>query len=404
MGNQANKEIKGEGINAPELEAFKVFYAEMYSYEHNYKQKPYNDNEYNRIDEMADRLKMKIKREFRDEHKFADIEIDRAYHKRYIGSYLEYGDRALKNRSFPEPSYFVDQSCGFRYFSGDTSWEILPEKDPNQNFLYVLFFPFKLRNIETLFLFRFLDYQNIIYHDDFTEFLVLHLIEWESDGLISDKVIRLVKSWIKKEVSLENASSKSTTKITPTERKILFLTANPRDEQPLRLEGELRKVLDTLNGATHKKNFDSKIEPAVRIDIITKAMQTQNPEIVHFSGHGCIEGLAVEDYSGYSNLFPTEGLNRLFRLFRETTKCVILNACDSKELAKTISKHGIHVVGMNDEIGDEAARKFAVGFYQSLGEGNSYEFAFEMGMVHISNEYNDANTPELWFNGKRIRN
>jgi len=59
---------------------------------------------------------------------------------------------------------------------------------------------------------------------------------------------------------------------------------------------------------------------------------------------------------------------------------------------------------MNDEIGDEAARKFVVGFYQSLGEGNTYEFAFEVGMIHISNEYDDANIPELWFNGKRIKN
>jgi len=100
-------------------------------------------------------------------------------------------------------------------------------------------------------------------------------------------------------------------------RKILFLTANPIDEEPLRLEGELRKVLDTLNGATHKMNFDNKIEPAVRIDTITRTMETQKPEIVHFSGHGCIEGLTVEDYSGYSDLFPIEGLDRLFRLFNE---------------------------------------------------------------------------------------
>lgn len=199
-------------------------------------------------------------------------------------------------------------------------------------------------------------------------------------------------------------SQQPTTEIPPTKTKILFLTANPRDEQSLRLEGELRKVLDVLDGATHKNSLDYKIEPAVRIDIITKAMQTQKPEIVHFSGHGCIEGLAVEDDSGYSDLFPVEGLDRLFRLFKETTKCVILNACDSKDLAKTISKHGIHVIGMNDEIGDEAARKFAVGFYQSLGEGKDYEFAFEIGMVHISNEYDDANIPELWFNGGRIKN
>jgi|GEM_PF-1395329 len=193
------------------------------------------------------------------------------------------------------------------------------------------------------------------------------------------------------------------TEITPTKTKILFLTANPRDEVHLGLEREVRKVMNTLNGATNRHDFELISEPAVGIPDIIKAMQ-RKPEIVHFSGHGNIEGLAVENDSGDSDLFPIAGLDRMFNSFKKTTKCVILNACDSKKLAETISKHGIHVVGMNDEIGDEAARKFSIGFYQGLGLGNTYELAFEMGMIHISNEYDDANTPELWFNGERIKN
>jgi len=412
MSDQTNQQIEGEGINAPELEAFEIFRAEMYSYEHDYKQKAYNENEYNKIDEIADRLKMKIKSKFRNEHKFADIEIDRAYHKRYIGSYLDHQDKALKNRSFPEPSYFVDQSCGFRYFDADTSWEILPEKDPNQNFLYVLFFPFKLRNIETLFLFRFLDHQNTIYHGDFIEFLKLHLIEWKSDGLIGDKVVRLVNSWIEKEVNSENTKSKSMAEIIPTKIKILFLTANPiiinsQNEQTplLRIAEECRKVKDGLEAATNRDDFELISESAVRVRTMTKAMQKEEPQIVHFSGHGTkTKGIAVENESGKVTLFPTEGLDRLFKLFKDTVKCVVLNACHSSVQAEAISKHGIYVVGMNDEIGDKAATSFAVGFYQSLGEGKDYKFAFEIAMVNISSHLNYADKPELWLNGKRIKN
>jgi len=230
----------------------------------------------------------------------------------------------------------------------------------------------------------------IVHFGNYLDEILVHL------KVLEVEIYQLVR---KEQQRQDNAVETASTKT-----KILFLTANPRDQQSLRLEGELRKVLDTLSGATYKNSLDYKIEPAVRIDIITKAMQTEKPEIVHFSGHGCVEGLAVEDDSGYSDLFPIEGLDKMFGLFKKTIKCVILNACDSKELAKIISKHGIHVVGMNDEIGDEAARKFAVGFYQGLGEGNTYEFAFKMGMIHISNEYDDANTPELWFNGERIKN
>ncbi len=236
-----------------------------------------------------------------------------------------------------------------------------------------------------------------------TDKIIEDVERWKTN--ISSRFFMKFKQFVKPkliELSVKQ-SQQPTTEITSTKTKILFLTANPKDEVQLGLAREIRKVMNTLNGATNRHDFELISEPAVGIPDITKAMQ-RKPEIVHFSGHGNIEGLAVEDDSGYSDLFPVEGLDRLFRLFKETTKCVILNACDSKELAKTISKHGIHVIGMNDEIGDEAARKFAVGFYQSLGEENTYEFAFEVGMIHISNEYDDANTPELWFNGKRIKN
>ncbi|MBK8567358.1 MAG: hypothetical protein IPN76_29575 [Saprospiraceae bacterium] len=79
-----------------------------------------------------------------------------------------------------------------------------------------------------------------------------------------------------------------------------------------------------------------------------------------------------------------------------------MNACYSRIQAQEISAHGIYVIGMNKAIGDKAAIDFAVGFYQSLGEGNTFEFAYEIAMVNISPNLTDANTPEIWFNGNKI--
>ena len=190
---------------------------------------------------------------------------------------------------------------------------------------------------------------------------------------------------------------------TPTKRKILFLTANPQDTGQLNLGVELRKVKDGLSMASRRDDFDLESESAVRISTITRAMQVQRPEIVHFSGHGTgIEGIVVENDAGESELFPTAGLDRLFRLFKKDVKCVLLNACYSKEQAEAISQHGIHVVGMNTAVGDKAAIDFSVGFYQSIGEGNDFSFAFEIAMVNISTNIHNANTPELWLNGEKI--
>ncbi len=188
-----------------------------------------------------------------------------------------------------------------------------------------------------------------------------------------------------------------------TIRKILFLTANPRDTSQLRLGDELRKVKDGLAAATQRADFDLESEPAVQIPTITKAMLKQKPEIVHFSGHGGKErGLAVQDDNGDLVLFPTAGLDRLFKMFKDTVKCVVLNACYASEQAEVISKHGIYVVGMNDKVGDKAATNFSVGFYQSLGEGTDYEFAFNMAMVNIAADLKYADTPELWYNGEKL--
>jgi hypothetical protein len=192
---------------------------------------------------------------------------------------------------------------------------------------------------------------------------------------------------------------------TPTAeiRKILFLSANPKDQVNLRLGEELRKVKDGLEASTQRDKFDLVSEPAVRIATITKAMQKHKPEIVHFSGHGeGITGLVVENDAGQTVLFPNIGLDRLFKLFKKQVKCVVLNACYSKEQAGIISKHGIYVVGMNKDIADKAAIDFSVGFYQSIGEGNDYEFAYEIAMVNVSSNLRDADAPELWKDGEKI--
>lgn len=186
-------------------------------------------------------------------------------------------------------------------------------------------------------------------------------------------------------------------------RTILFMKANPQDTVPLNLDAELRKVKNALESSTNRDQFELITEEAVQIHTITKALQKHKPDIVHFSGHGEGEnGLAVENAAGNVEMFPTEGLNRLFKLFKKTTQCVVLNACYASEQAKVISNHGIYVTGMNDTVKDKAAGDFSLGFYQSLFEGNDYQFAFEIAMINISVNLTDANTPELWYEGKII--
>jgi hypothetical protein len=86
-----------------------------------------------------------------------------------------------------------------------------------------------------------------------------------------------------------------------------------------------------------------------------------------------------EDETGIAEPVPTKALAELFALCVGHVECVVLNACFTEDQANAISQHIPIVVGMRKEIGDAAAVKFAIGFYDALGAGRTYEDAFKFG-------------------------
>ncbi|MEO0934778.1 MAG: CHAT domain-containing protein, partial [Cyanobacteria bacterium J06641_2] len=89
--------------------------------------------------------------------------------------------------------------------------------------------------------------------------------------------------------------------------------------------------------------------------------------------------LLLGDENGNLKLVDTEALVTLFELFSTTIECVVLNACYSEVQASAIAKYIPYVIGMNQAIGDKAAIKFAMGFYNAIGAGESVEFAYKLG-------------------------
>ena len=162
-------------------------------------------------------------------------------------------------------------------------------------------------------------------------------------------------------------------------KKILILSANPKDTSPLRLAEEVREIQAGLERAKKREQFEIISRLAMRPEDLQRTLLDYEPEIIHFSGHGNGDrGLVLENNSGESQLVSAKSLAGLFKLF-QNIECVVLNACYSEVQAKAISEHINCVVGMKQEIGDKAAIKFAVGFYDALGAGRAYNDAFEFG-------------------------
>ncbi|HHP7243818.1 MAG TPA: SAVED domain-containing protein, partial [Elainellaceae cyanobacterium] len=171
-------------------------------------------------------------------------------------------------------------------------------------------------------------------------------------------------------------------------KKILIIAANPEAEKygRLSLDKEIREIRDVLRSAQQRNQFELAFpQVAATYQDLQTSILNENPQIVHICGHGTGEkGLMVSDQAGRAKLVDAEALSRLFKLFADYVECIVLNACYSSEQAEAICQHIEYVIGMKQPIGDRSAREFAFGFYSALGNGRSYEFAYDFGCSSIS--------------------
>lgn len=185
--------------------------------------------------------------------------------------------------------------------------------------------------------------------------------------------------------------------------KILFLSANPISTPRLRVDAELNRVDEAFKSSKLRDRFDLENKGSVRLDTFSTLILENNPEIIHFSGHADKQGILLEDKDGQTHVLANNALDAIFKLFKDKVKCVVLNSCYSENQAEIISKHGIYVVGMNDEINDDIAINFSIGFYLGIVNGKDSVFSYNFAKTKILTEHaSSASIPVLWYNGKKI--
>jgi hypothetical protein len=168
-------------------------------------------------------------------------------------------------------------------------------------------------------------------------------------------------------------------------KKILILSANPKGTGRLRLDEEVREIEEGLKRAKLRDQFDIMSKFAIRYQDLRRALLEFEPHIVHFTGHGTKKGLMVENELGLAVPISSKALSGLFELCTGHIECVILNACYSEPQAEAINRHIKHVFGMKRKIRERASTEFAVGIFDALGAGKSYEEAFKFGCNAILN-------------------
>jgi len=168
--------------------------------------------------------------------------------------------------------------------------------------------------------------------------------------------------------------------------KILFLAANPHGTSELQLDKEAKKIEDGLERSKLRDQFMLVTKWAVDSETLRRAMLKEQPDIVHFSGHGEGQaGLVLVGQDGEPKPATADALAGLFEIFRNV-KCVLLNACYAEVQAKAIVQYIDCVIGMERAVRDDAAIAFSTGFYDGLGYGLSIEDAFKLGRNAIQFE------------------
>lgn len=168
----------------------------------------------------------------------------------------------------------------------------------------------------------------------------------------------------------------------PEKVRILFVGANSRST-PLDLELEVSRIQDSLRGSVEGTRLELKQVPAATVDTLLKAMLEEAPTYVHFSGHGGEAGILLRDELGEPRRVAGEPLAELFRQFRDSVRCVVLNSCFSVAQGRAIRRYIPHVIGMTERIEDTAAVAFSTGFYAAIGAGRDVPAAFQVARARV---------------------
>lgn len=184
---------------------------------------------------------------------------------------------------------------------------------------------------------------------------------------------------------------------------VLFITANPDEGAPLRVDAEVRRVQEAIRASKFAESVQVEYRPAADLKTILDGLNDLQPQVVHFSGHGNEGGLLTDTGKIDDDASDELSYGLLGRALDATDNppdVVVLNSCQSSEAKDEVLPKVRFLVSMNVPISDIAAAAFAPQFYAALASGQSVQSAFKQGAVAVeAASISEAATPQLHANG-----
>lgn len=167
--------------------------------------------------------------------------------------------------------------------------------------------------------------------------------------------------------------------------RILFLSANPWSVSRILVDEEAREIEKRIQEGPFGDRFELHNHTAARPRDLQRLLLKYRPQIVHFSVHGSkSRRLILAGPDGRSKSVDLQGLTDVFALYNSHLRLVLLNACFTKEQARSISEVIDYSIGTARPIGDKASVVFAGAFYRALGFGKPIRDAFESARAELA--------------------
>jgi CHAT domain-containing protein len=166
--------------------------------------------------------------------------------------------------------------------------------------------------------------------------------------------------------------------------RILLLSANPSNTSRIRVDQEAHEIFERLEEGSRRDAFDLIPFQALRAGELQRVLMKYKPRIVHFSGHGSFEKKIITEGAGAKGKkFDTAGLVKVFGLYKDHVRLVVLNACLTHLQAQALATEIDYTIGIDRFVGDKASIKFAGAFYRALAFDMSVQKAFESAQVEL---------------------
>ncbi|HET7802497.1 MAG TPA: CHAT domain-containing protein [Humibacillus xanthopallidus] len=203
--------------------------------------------------------------------------------------------------------------------------------------------------------------------------------------------------------------------------RILGMTASPRGLQELDIESEQEHLSRALAGPVTEGLIELQWLEQATWERVHDELLSGVWHVLHFIGHGDYDVateqgvIAFVGADGRKDLVDAERLAALLGEAEPTPRLVVLNSCSSGEAgtrdlfsgtAAALVRSGISAVAaMQFTVTDQAALRFARGFYTSLAHGRDIAGAMRSGRVEILGTPGSLEwvTPVLYLRGDNVR-